>query len=637
MLSRISAGSRAARIASTFSGARRGVAYKAPVSDMLFQMQEVHKSEKHFKSLKGGENATPDMIESILTEMGKFCETTLAPMNQSADQEGCVWVDQHTVRTPKGFKEAYDEYVAGGWQGLSFPAEYGGQGLPLSVAILKSEMMATANWTWGMYPGLSKGCINTLLAHGSDQLKKDYLPELVEGKWTGTMCLTEPQCGSDLAQVKTKATPAADGTYKITGTKIFISCGEHDMVENIIHCVLARLPGAPEGTRGISLFLVPKHKLDKDGNPVKEHNGVNIGRIENKMGCHGSSTCEINFDEAEGYLIGTANKGLNHMFTFINTSRLGTAIQGVGAAELSHQNAKTYAQERVSMRALSDPKGLKHPNKPADPLIVHPDIRRMLLTQKAFAEGGRCMVYHCALLADHMQAAEVAGDTKKEKELDDHLGFLTPILKGFLTEAGLEAANLGIQIWGGHGYIKQNNMEQIVRDARIAPVWEGTTGIQALDLLGRKVMLQKIKPLNKFTSEIYSHCFEIIKGSPHRSELLKYVLPLLGKTLQWQLQTYLIAAKAGSDREMIGSASVDYLMFSGYVTMGYWWLRMAEAAHVGLKKGGPQTPEFYHSKIATADFYFKRLLPRTLVHAKTMTAPTSNLMNSHVTAYMTSP
>jgi len=598
---------------------------------MKFQMKEVHNCGKHYDEL--GCPEAMENFDELLDPIGKFCEEELAPLNDVGDTDGCVWINEHEVKTPPGFKAVYDKYVEMQWQGLSFPPEFGGMGLPLSMAILKAEMMATANWTFTMYPGLSKGAINTILSHGSEHLQTTYLPKLIDGTWTGTMCLTEPQCGSDLAQVQTKAVPTADGSYKITGTKIFISCGEHDMVDNIVHCVLARLPDAPEGTRGISLFLVPKRTLNADGSNG-DFNGVNIGRIENKMGCHGSSTCEINFEEAQGWLIGEANRGLNHMFTFINTSRVGTAIQGVGAAELSFQNALTYAQERMSMRALS---GTKHPEKVADPLIVHPDIRRMLLTQKAFAEGGRCMVYHCALLADKMQKARMEGDAKLEKELDDHLGFLTPILKGFLTEVGLESANLGIQIWGGHGYIRQNAMEQIVRDARIATVWEGTTGIQSLDLLGRKVLLGKIKPLNKFTSELYAYCGEIIKSSDHRMALVPYVMPLLARTLEWQMLTYRIGMTARfQDKEAVGAASVDYLMYSGYVTMGYWWLRMAEAAHKGLKSGDPAKADFYKAKIATADFFFQRIMPRTKTHSATMTSPTKTLMNDDVSKMMQS-
>eukprot|EP00124_Ichthyophonus_hoferi_P000840 Ihof_evm10s35 gene=Ihof_evmTU10s35 len=549
---------------------QRGYAFQAPLRDMRFLIDEVFDYQSHYKKFPGGDNANKEMVDMVFTEMAKFSEQVLSPLMQTSDSEGCKWINENTVKTPKGFKEAYDQFVEGGWQALSFPEKYGGQGLPPSMALFKSEMIATSNFTWGMFPGLSKGCINTILTHGSEELKNKYLPRLVSGKDTGTMCLTEPQCGSDLARVKTKAVPGKNNTYRITGTKIFISCGEHDMTENIIHCVLARLPGAPKGTKGISLFLVPK-RIVKPNGEIGDLNHVNIGRIEDKMGCHGSPTCEINFENSVGYLIGEPNRGLNHMFTFINTSRLGTAIQGVSAAELSFQNALAYAKERVSMRSLT---GTKCPDKEADPIIVHPDIRKMLLTQKAFSEGGRAMVYHCAKLVDEMHYATQAGDHKKAAALDDRLGFLTPILKGFLTEKGSEAANLGVQIWGGHGYIKSNLMEQIVRDVKIATVWEGTTGIQALDLLGRKIMLQKFRPLNEFIREINGFCRSTLFSSDCMS-MWRYTKPMLFKTAQWRMMTWRIAMSAAKNKDWIGSTSVDYLMYSGYVTMGYFWMRQA--------------------------------------------------------------
>ena len=368
--------------------------------------------------------------------------------------------------------ERYEKFKEGGWQGLACPEKWGGQGMPISLSLFQSEVTATANWTWTMYPGLSKGAINTILAHGNDALQAKYLPRLVSGEWTGTMCLTEPHCGSDLAQVSTEAVPTADGKYAISGTKIFISCGEHDMTSNIVHCVLARLPGAPPGIKGISLFAVPKFKVGEDGTLTDQLNGATVGRIEHKMGCHGSSTCELIFDRSVGELIGTPHKGMSHMFTFINTSRMGTAVQGLAAAEGSFQNALAYAKERGSMRSLS---GVKEPSKPADPIIVHPSVRSLLLTQKCIAEGGRAMIYDCAFLGDDEAEAKANGDEAKAKQIEDRLGFLTPILKGFLTELGNEAAKHGIQVYGGHGYIASNGQEQIARDVRIASVWEGTT------------------------------------------------------------------------------------------------------------------------------------------------------------------
>ena len=443
----------------------------------------------------------------------------------------------------------------------------------MSLALMKSEIMATANWTWSMFPGLSKGAINTIMLHGEDYLKDVYLPPMIAGNWTGTMCLTEPQCGSDLAQVATMAITEDEGkTYSISGTKIFISAGDHDFGDSagsadgqVIHCVLARTPGAPEGTKGISLFLVPKYLVNEDGS-LGELNNVGVDRIEDKMGCHGSPTCQMNFENSKGWLLGTKNQGMNHMFTFINTSRLGCAIQGSTAAELSHQGAVWYAKDRLAMRALSGKKNPGHePDMAADPIIVHPDVRKNLLTQKAIAEGGRSMIYECAKVADRLADNEMAGAEgdeaakKAAEEADDEMGFLTPILKGFLTEKGVDAAHLGVQIYGGHGYIKQNKMEQISRDVRIGAIWEGTTGIQGLDLLGRKIFLQKLKPLNSHCSKVRSFCWDTIMNAP-TSAVRNHAIKVALLTLEWQYLTARIGLMAKDDREAIGSASVDYLM-----------------------------------------------------------------------------
>jgi len=599
--------------------------YTAPMNEVRFLLNDVWNVEDHYKNIPktGGLNADKDMTDMVLTEMAKFCEQELSPLNEAADAEGCTWVDEHTVTTPTGFKEAYDKYVEGGWQGLNYSEEWGGQGLPYSMALFSSEMSATANWTWTMYPGLSKGAINTIIEHGDDHMKKTYLPPLVQGTWTGTMCLTEPQCGSDLGQVSTKAIPNGDGTYKITGTKIFISCGEHDMTENIVHCVLARLPDAPEGTRGISLFLVPKYKIDDDTLAIGELNGCKIGRIEDKMGCHGSSTCEINFEDAEGTLIGTENRGLNHMFTFINTSRIGTAVQGVAAAELSYQGALWYAKDRLAMRSLTGP---KNKDGPADPIICHPDVRKMLLTQRCIAEAGRSMVYECALLNDLMMEADSNGEVEEVKRIEGELHFLTPILKGFLTEMGVEAANLGIQIYGGHGYIKSNKQEQILRDVRIAAVWEGTTGIQALDLLGRKIMMGKLKPINEHCGKLRSKALNLMMNGSS-SSVKKHAWELLKLAVQWQYCTYKIGASAANNRDAIGVASVDYLMYSGYVTMAEHWLKMEEAAAKNINNSDSEHPkEYYQAKIQTAEFYFNNILPRTETLVTTMFTPVDTVM-----------
>jgi len=594
--------------------------YKAPLRDMRFLINEVLDYPQHYSTLSNGADATPEMVDAILEGAATLCEEVLAPLNASGDKEGCHLADG-VVTTPKGFKEAYAQFIAGGWQGLSFPVEYGGQGLPMSLNLMKSEMMGAANWSFNMYPGLSIGCINTLLQYGTDAIKTVYLPRLVAGEWTGTMCLTEPQCGTDLAQVKTRAEPQADGTYALTGTKIFISSGDHDLAENIVHIVLARLPGAPAGTRGISLFVVPKLAVAADGT-VGARNGVNTGSLEHKMGIAANATAVLNFDGAIGTLIGEPNKGLEAMFTFMNTARIGTAIQGVAHAELSFQGALPYAQERRSMRALS---GKKEPEQVADALIWHPDVRRMLLTQKAIAEGGRAMVYGAAKIADKMFNAVTEGDQAKYKKHDDELGFYTPILKGFLTEMGLEAANLGIQVFGGHGYIGEHGMEQIARDARISTLYEGTTGIQALDLLGRKVLLNtKGKCVRDFSATI------LRMAKPYalqRTPMGQMMRTLARRTAQWNVLTTLIMLRASKDREQVGSSSVDYLMYSGFVMMAYFWALQAAKANELLASGkGKESNDFYTAKIQTAEFYFARLLPRADGHYSAALAPTSAVM-----------
>merc|ERR1712093_329255 len=469
--------------------------------------------------------------------MGRFAREVLLPLNQSGDEEGCL-LEGGEVKAPKGFKEAYQQYVEGGWPSLAADPEQGGQGLPHSLAMMLSEMICATNLAWGMYPGLSHGAADALRHHGTDEQKATYLTKLVEGVWTGTMCLTEPHCGTDLGLIKTRAVPAEDGAYHITGTKIFISAGEHNLAENIVHLVLAKLPDAPEGSKGISLFVVPKFLPDAAGNPG-ERNGVSCGSLEHKMGIHGNATCVMNFDGATGYLIGEPNKGLNAMFTFMNTARLGTALQGLAHSEIAFQGGIQYARERLQMRSLT---GNKAPEKPADPIIVHPDVRRMLLTMKAFTEGNRAVVYFTA------------------KQADALLAFLTPIAKAFMTEVGFEAANHGVQIYGGHGFIAEWGMEQNVRDARISMLYEGTTGIQALDLLGRKVLMTQGEALKCFTKIVHKFC-QTEEGNEAISE---FVAPLNALNKEWGELTMKIGMAAMKDREMVGAASVDYCMYSGY-------------------------------------------------------------------------
>lgn len=585
--------------------------FKVPQRDIQFVMNELLDSEGLYQTLPGCEEATEDMLNAIVGEASKFCEEVLSPLNQSGDEEGCKWSPEG-VTTPAGFKEAYQQYVENGWPSLAAPVENGGQGMPNLMGVIMNELTGTANWSWGMYPGLSHGALKTVEAHGSPEQKDTYLGKLVSGEWTGTMCLTESHCGSDLGLLKTKAEPDVDGSYRITGTKIFISAGEHDMAENIVHIVLARLPDAPAGTKGISLFIVPKFLVNEDGS-AGERNTLSCGSIEKKMGIKASATCVMNFEGAKGYLIGPPNRGLNCMFTFMNTARLGTAVQGLAHGELSYQGALEYAKERLSMRSVTGP---KNPDGPADPIIVHPDVRRMLLTQKAFAEGSRAFLYYLAQLSD----IEEYGDDERAKEADDLMALLTPIAKAFITETGFESANLGVQIYGGHGFIREWGMEQIVRDARIAMLYEGTTGIQAMDLIGRKVLGSGGQLLMGFTKLIHQFCED------HASNGAKeFVEPLQHYNKEWGELTMKIGEAAMQNPDEAGAAAVDYLMYSGYVTMAYFWAQMAVVALEKLKDGDADKA-FYEAKIHTARFYFERLLPRTLTHKEAMLSGSDNLM-----------
>jgi hypothetical protein len=551
------------------------------------------------------------MLNTIVAEASKFCEEVLAPLYQSGDDEGCQWSEEG-VTTPAGFVEAYKQYVENGWPSLAAPAENGGQGLPNLAGVILNELTGTANWAWGMYPGLSHGAVKTIEEHGTPEQKETYLTNLVTGEWTGTMCLTEAHCGSDLGLLRTKAEPQADGSYAITGTKIFISAGEHDLADNIVHIVLARLPDAPAGTKGISLFIVPKYIVNEDGS-IGERNSVHCGSIEKKMGIKASATCVMNFDGAKGYLIGPENRGLNAMFTFMNTARLGTAVQGLAHAELAFQGALKYARERLAMRSISGP---KNPDGPADPIIVHPDVRRMLLTQKAIAEGSRAFIYFLGQQSD----IEERGEGEAKQEAEDLMSLLTPIAKAFITESGYEAANLGVQIYGGHGFIKEWGMEQIVRDARIAMLYEGTTGIQALDLIGRKVLGSGGKLLMGFTKRIHKFCED------HKDNGVQaFVEPLARYNKEWGELTMKIGEAAMENPDEAGAAAVDYLMYSGYVTLAYFWAQMAAVANEKLEAGTDEKA-FYEAKIHTAHFYFDRLLPRALMHKESMLSGADNLM-----------
>ena len=586
--------------------------YKAPLREMRFLIDHVFDFHAHYAAL-GAVDASPDMISAILEEGARFCENVLAPLNRSGDEEGCHF-DNGVVTTPKGFKQAFAQYVEGGWHGLAADPVYGGQGLPSSLGLVISEMVGSSNTSWGMYPGLTHGAMSAIHAHGTEPQKSIYLSKLTAGQWTGTMCLTEAHCGTDLGIIKTRAVPQADGSYAISGSKIFISAGEHDMSDNIIHLVLAKLPDAPAGTKGISLFIVPKFLPDAAGE-AGVRNGVSCGSIEHKMGIKASATCVLNFDGATGFLIGEANKGLNCMFTMMNHARLGTGMQGLCVGEASFQGAIKYANERLQMRALTGPKA---PEKAADPIIVHPDVRRMLLTMKAFNEGNRALTYFTAQLLD---AAHLSADPGQRQDAEDLLAFLTPICKAFMTETGLEVTNHGMQVFGGHGFIREWGMEQLVRDCRIAPIYEGTNGIQALDLLGRKVLGSQGKLLRGFTKIVHKFC----EANAEHPQLKAYVAQLDGLNRQWGELTTQVGMAAMKNPDEVGAAALDYLMYSGYIVLAYLWLRMALVAQAQLQEGEGDE-ELCQGKLATCEFYFKRLLPRTATHRAAVEAGSDCLM-----------
>jgi len=593
--------------------------YRAPLRDIQFVLRELLDSDSHYQSLQGCEAPSPDLLEAILDSGAKFAEQVVAPLNQSGDEEGCRF-EGGEVQTPKGFKEAFAQYAEAGWQGLSIPAEHGGQGLPGSCGTAVGEMIGSANYAWSMYGGLAHAPISCLLNAGTEAQQQTYLPPLVSGRWGGTMCLTEAHCGSDVGLVRTKAIAQDDGSYVINGTKIFISGGEQDITENIIHAVLARVEGAPAGTKGISLFIVPKFLVNDDGS-LGERNGAHCGSIEKKMGLKGSATCVMNFEGATGYLLGEENRGLEVMFKIMNSARLGTALQGVSMGEASFQGALSYAQERLQMRAISGP---KNPDTDADPIIVHPDVRRMLMTQKALTEGSRALVYWLAQLVDKTRF----GSEEDAKQAEELLSLLTPVAKAFCTETGLEVASLGVQVLGGHGYISDNGMEQILRDTRIATIYEGTTGIQSLDLLGRKVMGSGGELLRKFTKQIHKFC----EAANAQADMAEFIEPLQTLNKQWGQITMQIGEKAMNDPEEIGAAAVDYTLFAGYVALAYMWAQMAQVAQqkVAAAEGDVR---FYQAKLATARFYFQRLLPRAQAHAAAAVTAAETVMALETDAF----
>jgi len=578
--------------------------YNPPLRDMQFVLHELLDVSGALKAMPKHADVDVDTINAVLEEGGKFAAEVVFPLNISGDQQGCkLDRDTHEVTPPDGFKAAYDQYVAGGWPALSCDPEYGGQGLPFVVNQCFYEMLNSSNQAWTMYPGLSHGAYECLHAHGTPEQKATYLPKLTSGEWTGTMCLTEPHCGTDLGLLRTKAEPQLDGTYRITGQKIFISAGEHNLVPNIVHLVLARLPDAPPGSKGISLFLVPKFHVNADGS-LGERNGIYCGGLEHKMGIHANATCQMVLDGAVGTLVGQPHKGLAAMFVMMNAARLGVGNQSLGLTEVAYQNALAYAKDRVQMRSLS---GVKAPGKPADPIIVHPDVRRMLLTAKAYAEGGRALACYGALLLDQELNHP---DEAQRMDAAELLALLTPIIKAFITDNGFDAAVQCQQVYGGHGFIKEWGMEQFVRDARINMIYEGTNTIQSLDLLGRKVLGNNGASLKKFGAQVEA----FIRAEMANEAMGEFVKPLAelgGKITQL---TGEIGMKAMQNADEVGAAAVDYLRVVGHMVYGYFWARMAKVAleKIAQAEEEAQRPDpFYVGKVQTARFYFTRLMPET--------------------------
>lgn len=571
--------------------------YKAPVDDVMFLLKDVFPIERH-NNLPGFADATSETVEAILTEGAKLCEEVFAPLNLPGDQEGCVRNPDGSVTTPKGFKAAYDAYVAGGWMGLSMPEAFGGQGLPTTLNVILQEFQSSANLALAMYAGLTQGAIAALLQHGSEDVKQTYVPKMVAGTWTGTMNLTEPHCGTDLGLLKTKAVPNGDGSYAISGTKIFISSGEHDFAENIIHLVLARIEGAPQGTKGISLFVVPKFSVS-DGVPG-ERNGVSCGSIEHKMGIHGNATCVLNYDGAQGWLIGEENRGLNAMFVMMNEARLAVGVQGLAQSEVAYQNAVAYAKERLQGRALTGP---AFPDKPADPIIVHPDVRRTLLSIKAFNEAARALLVWTALKSD---VAHRSSDAAERQAAEDHMGLMTPVAKGVLTDLGFDNAVKAQQMFGGHGYIEESGMSQFVRDARIAMIYEGANGIQAMDLVGRKLGKDGGRAMMAFFNEVAAFC----QQNADDESMIAFTAPLQKGLADLQQATMWFMQNAMAKPDNAGAGATDYMHLFGLVAMGYMWGRMARAA-IDRKARGEGDAAAMDAKLLTGRFYMERLMPDT--------------------------
>lgn len=574
--------------------------YKAPTRDQKFLMHEVLDLSR-FSELESFKDADPEMIDAILEESAKFAEEVLTPLNRIGDEHGCVRNADGSVTVPPGFHEAFDQLRQNGWMGLSADPKYGGQGLPGILGLACGEMSSSANMAFAMYPGLTGGAAKAISIGGSDAQKDFYLPKMYTGEWTGTMNLTESHCGTDLGLLKTKAVPQPDGTYKITGEKIFISAGEHGMSDNIIHLVLARIEGGPEGVKGISLFIVPKLKVDKDGK-VGETNGVTCGSIEEKMGIHGNSTCVMVFEDAVGELIGEAHKGLKVMFVMMNEARLGVGMQGLCQSEVSYQNAAIYANDRIQGRSLT---GVKNENGPADPIIVHPDIRRMLMDSRAFNEGARAFIYWLALQED---LEKVSPDEKVRERADDYLGLMTPVIKGYITDIGFNNCVNAQQVYGGHGFIEEWGMSQFVRDARIAQIYEGANGIQALDLVGRKLARKGGRALMSISAEIDAY----VKENEGDENLKPFMDGLLDAKNKLQMGTMWLMQNGMSNPDNAGAGSVDYMHMMGIAMLSYMWARMAKVAQAAIDDGSDDP--FYVDKIITGKYFLARILPNMDAH-----------------------
>ncbi|APW36548.1 acyl-CoA dehydrogenase [Rhodoferax koreense] len=590
--------------------------YTPPLRDMQFVMHEVLHVTDEFKAMPRHAEVDVDTINAVLEEGSKFAVDVIFPLNISGDEEGCV-LDKttHEVTTPNGFKQAFKQYAEGGWPALACDPEYGGQGLPIVVNQCFYEMLNSANQAWTMYPGLTHGAYEALHAHGTEAQKKTYLPKLTSGEWTGTMCLTEPHCGTDLGLLRTKAEPQADGSYKITGNKIFISAGEHDLVSNIVHLVLARLPDAPQGSKGISLFIVPKFSVKADGS-LGERNGVYCGGLEHKMGIHGNATAQIVLDGAIGTMVGQPNKGLQAMFVMMNAARIGVGMQSLGLTEVAYQNALAYAKDRIQGRSLTGP---KDKTKPADSIIHHPDVRKMLLTAKAYAEGGRALSLYCAMLIDRELHHP---DAKVRKDAEEMVALLTPIVKAFITDNGHIATNACMQVFGGHGFIKEWGMEQFVRDNRINMIYEGTNTIQSLDLLGRKVLGNNGATLKKFGKLVGA----LVEEEGVNEKMAEFINPLAYLGDQMTKFTTELGFKGFQNPDEVGAAAVDYLRVAGHLVFGYFWARMAQVALREIANGN--TDPFYQAKVQTARFYFAKLFPETATLMRTARAGSAALMNT---------